>query len=208
MIYIRVNIGDFHPTQITIWMAEVKKKQKHIEALTHEQLHIFREEHIIPAVIGPEGKYYILDHHHMVLALELSGHEHAYCKVMKDLSTVEPKIFWKKMSQARWIHPYDENGKKKPVTEIPKRVQDLKDDPYRSLAACVREKQVFKKTFAPYAEFEWADFFRKHIAPDFVQGHFEEAVYISMGLADSAEAKHLSGWTWTMINTLKKQTEE
>jgi hypothetical protein len=199
MNYIKADIRDFHPTQITVGMAEVEKKQKKIEAMNTEELHTYRETHIIPVVIGPKKQYYILDHHHMVLALELAHHEHVYCKIVKDLSNLNDTLFWKKMTQARWIHPYDENGKKRPVTDIPQTIKELRDDPYRSLAAFVRDKQVYKKTFTPYAEFERADFFRKHIARDFVEKEFENTTYVAMGLADSQEAKYLSGWTGKLI---------
>lgn len=201
MEYIKADIRDFHPTQITVGMAEVEKKRQKIEAMNEEELHTYREGHIVPVVLWPQKHYYILDHHHMVLALELTKHEHVYVKVLKDLSAETESVFWKKMTQARWTHPYDENGVKRPFTDIPAKVKDLRDDPYRSLAAFVRDKQVYNKTFKPFAEFEWADFFRKHIARDFVEKEFDNAVYVAMGLANSQEAKYLSGWTGKLITS-------
>ena len=203
MPYIKWEIHKFHPTQITVGMKEVEEKKAHIEKLTHGELHTYREEHVVPVVIGPEWKYFIIDHHHFVLALELANHDHCYCKIVKDLSTLPSEIFWKKMNQARWVHPYDENGKKRAISEIPSIVKKLKDDPYRSLAAFVRNTWIFKKTLSPFAEFEWADFFRKHIAKDFIHQDFDKSIFIAMWLADSLEAKHLPGWIWKIISNKK-----
>lgn len=35
-------------------MKEVEEKKAHIEKLTHGELHTYREEHVVPVVIGPE----------------------------------------------------------------------------------------------------------------------------------------------------------
>lgn len=51
MEYIKADIRDFHPTQITVGMAEVEKKRQKIEAMNEEELHTYREGHIVPVVL-------------------------------------------------------------------------------------------------------------------------------------------------------------
>ena len=51
-------------------------------------------------------------------------------------------------------------------------VEDMNDDPYRSLAGALRRRGGFAKDATPFSEFVWADFFRprfkrRELAEDF-----------------------------------------
>ena len=52
----------------------------------------------------------------------------------------------------------------------------LVDDPYRSVAAEVRERGGFAKESAPFEEFQWADFFRRRIPARLVKKDFDGAL--------------------------------
>ena len=58
-------IHDLHPTQITVGMIEVHDKKKHLAALSAAEQKAFMQAHPIPAVVGPAGKLFITDHHHL-----------------------------------------------------------------------------------------------------------------------------------------------
>jgi hypothetical protein len=62
-----------------------------------------------------------------------------------------------------WIHPYDVAGKRRGFSALPSRLQDLRDDPCRSLAGEVRQAGGFAKDISPYVEFLWADYFRRKV---------------------------------------------
>jgi len=53
---------------------------------------------------------------------------------------------------ARCLHPFDHTGKRRPYTDIPARVTDLADDPYRSLAGMLRAAGGFAKDTSPFAD--------------------------------------------------------
>jgi Putative ParB-like nuclease len=99
------------------------------------------------------------------------------------------------MEHQRWVHPYDETGRKRDFGEIPHHLKFLRDDPYRSLAAYVRNAGGYRKVPAPFAEFAWADYFRKRIEPAALAKHrFEAAVEQGIVLARDAAAAQLPGY--------------
>jgi hypothetical protein len=71
----------------------------------------------------------------------------------------------------------------------------LEDDPFRSLAGAVRRAGGFAKDTTPYAEFLWADFFRRRIKSKEVQKRFAPAVQRALVLAKSEDARYLPGWS-------------
>jgi hypothetical protein len=189
-----VEIHRLRPTQITVGMIEVDDKRARLEALKkHEQQEVL-EAHPIPAVWGPDGKLYITDHHHLARAAAEADIESGFFSVEEDFSKVPIAQFWPKMSAACWVHPIDEHGTAQPFTEIPCHLQELRDDPYRSLACYVRNAGGFNKTPTAYAEFLWADFFRNRVLIGPKRKDFDVAVQQALALATSAAAASLPGY--------------
>ena len=58
----------------------------------------------------------------------------------------------------------------------------------------VRNAGGYEKTGKAYAEFVWADFFRRNVAVEIVTGDFEAAVRAAVPLARSRRAKSLPGY--------------
>jgi len=189
-----VEIHRLRPTQITVGMIEVGDKRARLEALKKHEQHEVLEAHPIPAVWGPDGKLYITDHHHLARAAAEAGIESGFFLVEEDFSKVPIAQFWPKMSAAGWVHPIDEHGKTQPFTEIPCHLQELRDDPYRSLACYVRNAGGFNKTPTAYAEFLWADFFRSRVPIGPKRKDFDVAVQEALALATSAAAASLPGY--------------
>jgi hypothetical protein len=79
-------------------------------------------------------------------------------------------------------------------SRLPARLAELIDDVYRSLAAYVRNAGGYEKTGKAFAEFIWADFFRRNVAVEIVTGDFEAAVRAAVPLARSRRAKGLPGF--------------
>ena len=183
------------PTQMTVGYAEVLFKREHWRAMNREQRHAFIEDHSIPAVAGPDGRHFIVDHHHLCLALLEEGVADVRLALLADLSTLDPEEFWLVMDHRQWAHPYDDRGHRQPLDRIPKKLGKLADDPYRSLAAAVRMAGGYPKDQTPFAEFQWADFFRRRIAAGLLRRDPNAALSQSLSLAHSTEAMHLPGWT-------------
>ena len=117
-----------------------------------------------------------------------------------DLSGVDGMPFWQTMEFHRWSHPYDRNGKRCDYGDIPASIDDLRDDPYRSLAGSVRNAGGFAKDAVPYAEFLWAEFYRSRIDKRELKHSAEGELASSMllravALAHGDAARYLPGWS-------------
>jgi hypothetical protein len=188
------SLKDLHPTQLTIGMIVVQDKKKHLEGMSQGDRQSFMKAHAMPAVIGPQGRLYITDHHHLGRAALDAGLTSAFFEVDADLSKCSVEAFWKEMHESQWVHPLDANGVRHLYSTIPDTLGKLVDDVYRSLAGYVRDAKGYDKTPTAFAEFIWADFFRRNIAVETVHADFHTAVQAGISLAQSRWAKNIPGY--------------
>lgn len=191
-----VPLEELRPTQMAVGMRAVDAKREKVErrARNNRKLRRFLEDRPIPAVRGPNDDLFIIDHHHLSLALLKSDVEEAFVTVVGDLSHLPRKRFLHKMAGLGLLHAYDGHGRAVPPTKLPERLDDLRSDPYRDLAWSVRGAGGFAKTGKPYAEFRWADFFRTRIPRSTVRRDFDYAHDRAMWLARSREAARMPGY--------------
>ena len=197
--FIDAKLLDLHPTQMTAGFAEVALKRREWAGLSRKERKALLASHWFPAVLGPRGRSYIVDHHHLGLALLEEGVERVKLMVLEDLSYLAPTIFWRVMEQRNWVHPFDASGKRQPCTLIPARIPDLADDPHRSLAGMLRSAGGFAKDASPFAEFLWADYLRPHISRSQIRRTLDAALREAQGLAKSPLARYLPGWSGVML---------
>jgi hypothetical protein len=189
-----VPIGDLRPTQITVGMREVVEKRQRWREHKGKKRSEFLGKHMIPVILGPKQRPYVIDHHHLARALFDEGTKNVLITVMADLKALEPEAFWVVLDHRGWVHPYDENGQRRGFRAIPKSVSDLLDDPFRSLAGELRRAGGFAKETTPFSEFLWADFLRRRIERKAVEKDFAKAMEKALALAKSQEAHYLPGW--------------
>jgi hypothetical protein len=177
-------------------MRAVAAKREKVErrARSSRKLRRFLEDRPIPAICGPDDDFFIIDHHHLGLALLKSDVEEAFIAVVGDLSYLSCGGFLQRMAALGMLHAYDGHGRPVSATKLPTRLDDLRCDPYRDLAWSVREAGGFAKTGMPYAEFRWADFFRARIPRSTVQRDFDYAHDRAIWLARSREAARMPGF--------------
>jgi hypothetical protein len=175
-------------------MIEVEAKRKQLAALSPKDQQEFLESHPMPVVIGPGKKLYITDHHHLARAVLEAGVDSGYFTVDADFGSHELEEFWRKMDENSWVHPLDQNGVRHHYTSIPNHLNQLVDDIYRSLAGFVRDAGGYEKTRTAFAEFIWADFFRRNVAIEDVNADFHGAVRLAHRLARSPLAKAIPGF--------------
>jgi len=187
-------LEELRPTQITVGMKEVDKKRKEYAALKPKQRQALMCEQLFPVVKGLKGKYFILDHHHAALAMLQEGAKSIQAGLVQDLSHLAESAFWTYLDHLSWMHVYDQRGRKRGFREIPRRLQDLIDDPYRSFAGAIREAGGFSKPPEPFQEFLWANYFREHLALKSLKRDWDEAIDKGLELARSKDAKHIPGW--------------
>ena len=189
-----IPIDRLRPTQVTVGMHEVKTKRWALRQRATRRIGRFLGDHMIPVILGPGNRHYIIDHHHLALALLGAGVKNVLVTVIADLSMLEPDQFWIVLDHHSWVHPYDQDGRRVNFTKIPKSVDRLKDDPFRSLAGELRRAGGFAKDTTPFSEFLWADFLRRHLERRRVKQDFSAAVRQAMKLAKSQDAHYLPGW--------------
>ena len=188
-----IPISELRPTQITVGMREVRDRRTRIRKSKDNKIGAFLGDHMIPVILGPKRRNYIIDHH-LSLALHREEIENVLVTVIADLSTLEMDSFWVVLDSRGWTHPYDEHGKRCDFSEIPKSVTGLRDDPFRSLAGELRRLGGYAKDTTPFSEFLWADFLRRRMKRAHVDKHFDAALKEAMKLAKSKDAHYLPGW--------------
>jgi hypothetical protein len=189
-----VPIADLRPTQMTVGLREVEAKRQSWREREGGRAEGFLGSHMIPAIKGPKARLYIIDHHHLVRALHDEGQKQVFVNVIADVSWLSTAAFWVVCEHRNWAHPYDSEGRRRSIELMPKRIEKLEDDPYRSLAGELRRLGGFAKDVTPYSEFLWADFLRRRIGRRLVDADFEKALKKALKLAKGQEASYLAGW--------------
>jgi hypothetical protein len=189
-----VPIVDLRPTQITVGMREVRAKQKRWRETSGKKGGKFLGSHMIPVVLGPKHRSYVVDHHHLARALHEEGVKEVAVTAIANLSALDSDAFWTVMDNRNWMHPFDANGVRQHYDDIPKSVTGLVNDPFRSLAGELRRAGGFAKDTTPFSEFLWADFLRRRLKRKNVDRDFDHALEQALEFAKSVDANYLPGW--------------
>jgi hypothetical protein len=189
-----VKIATLRPTQMTLGLREVDRKRAQWREIAAREGSDFLGRHMIPVVLGPKSVPFIIDHHHLVRALHEEGVSQVLVSVLADLHHLKKPAFWTFMDNRNWLHPFDAEGTRQPHDKLPKGIEAMKDDPYRSLAGEVRRAGGYAKDDTPYSEFLWADFLRRRIGAKLVESHFDKAVLKALDETRQADASYLPGW--------------
>jgi len=113
---------------------------------------------------------------------------------LADLHDLAKDEFWTFLDNSDWCHAYDAEGKRHALSDIPKRMTELADDPFRSLVGELIRAGGCARSDRPFFEFLWADFLRRRIKTQIVEEDFGTALVQALQLARSEAAKALPGW--------------
>ena len=92
---IQMKLEELKPTQGAVGYDEVEFKRQQWRARTNlEKAHLIYE-HPFPAVRGPDGKYFMIDGHHLGLALLKEGVDVVLIKLAEDYSHMDDKGGWR-----------------------------------------------------------------------------------------------------------------
>jgi hypothetical protein len=187
----RAEILSLRPTQLTVGMREVSKKQDKIAGRCSSAMVIPR----IPALLGPARQLYLHDRHHYSLALHRMGVKQVEVEIVEDLSHLDAGTFWLTLALRSWARPIDGTGKRHQFIHMPASILGLEDDPFRSLAGELRRLGFFVKDTAPYTDFAWADFLRHRMRRARVDSSFDAAMDEAIAVVrETPEARLLPGW--------------
>ncbi|MBV8824824.1 MAG: chromosome partitioning protein ParB, partial [Hyphomicrobiales bacterium] len=154
----------------------------------------FLGRHMIPVVLGPKGRHYVIDHHHLARALHEERVPDVLVAVVHNFSKLDRETFWFNLDNRALMHPFDDEGRRRGYQDIPDQISKLVDDPYRSLAGELRREGGFAKDTTPFSEFLWADFYRNRIKRKSIENDFAHAMEQALQLAKSEDANYLPGW--------------
>lgn len=190
----QIPLAELRPTQITVGFREVQAKRKAWAKLSQDERNKAISEEFFPAVRGPGKKYFVLDRHHAALALTREKAECVQVGLVRNLSALSEHDFWIFLDHYSWMHCYDASGKRRQLDEIPKRFEDMQDDPYRSLAGELRDSGGYSKVDVPFLEFLWANQLRQRIPKALLKEDPKKALAKALKLASSKEFSFLPGW--------------
>lgn len=189
-----VSIDSLRPTQITVGMREVKEKRLRWREYPKDKKAEFLGRHMIPVIFGPKERAYVVDHHHLARALHEEGVEQVLVSVVANLRKLDQDEFWAFLDHRGWVYPYDADGVRQGFDSIPKSVEDLIDDPFRSLAGKLRQAGGFAKDTTLFSEFLWADTLRRRMTRETLEKDFDAALRDALVFAKSHDANYLPGW--------------
>ena len=194
----RQKILKLKPTQFAIGMLEVEEKIALVRSYGRKQLRAFIDDNPVPVVVGPGGDLFIIDHHHFLAVCYHVGIKKVRVQVVKDLSrsSLSYAQFWKWMFRTRNAYPFCQFGEgPRKAIYLPKDIRGLADDPYRSLAWFVRKAGGFENSERNFAEFKWANFFRRRRLLDrYGPDGMSRALVTAVSLAQTSAAKRLPGF--------------
>ena len=89
-----VPVADLVPTQMTVGMREVGVKRRRWRERSSREAANYLTKLRIPVVLGPNGRHYLIDRHHHILALHDEGIRELTVSLVANLSTLGFDKFW------------------------------------------------------------------------------------------------------------------
>src|SRR3984957_16397191 len=114
-----VPIANLRPTQITVGFHEVAEKREAWRERSDGKGSAYLGRHMIPVILGPKGRPYVTDHHHMARALHDEAVKDVLVNVIADLRGLDKDSFWVVLDCRGWCHPYDAAGVRQDFSAIP-----------------------------------------------------------------------------------------
>ena len=185
-----LHVDEVRPTQFAVGSVAVTCKAQSISEKSKKKLkkYLAGEKRQIPAIVGPDGHFYMTDHHHLSTALYRAvsskwGNKSKvlHIKILDNFTTKDTSWgeFWAAMQKEHLSYNYDNKGiPNMTFALLPADVSGLLNDPYRTLSRWVRESCGYVKKGkeqcdgirtdhaheAPFfMEFFWGDFFRQNL---------------------------------------------
>lgn len=197
----RAPFEDLAPSQSNVGLRQVLDQVKELKGKSREELLKFLKKRPAPVVRGPNGRYHLLDRHHLSRTLAEMGASEFLVEIKQDWRNLTPTQFWKKMIELKWVWLKTAQGQSILPSALPTHVRLMGDDPYRSLAGAVQNANGFDKVDVYFLEFYWALFFRKTLphADLRTEAGFQKAVQMGIQIARSSAASGMPGYRPTNL---------
>jgi hypothetical protein len=186
------------PTQFSVGVLEVEHKVLEAQRLSKKKLTKLVRKTPVPIIVAPWGDLFVSDHHHFIFMCWHLKVRKLRVEIVKDYSRskLSYRQFWRRMVEDHCAHLYDQFGDgPREALYLPHDIRGLADDPYRSLAWMARKEGAYENSREQFAEFKWADFFRrKRLLARQGRSGFVPAVKEAWTLARSKGASQLPGY--------------
>jgi len=96
----RLSINELHPTQPGVGLLQVQTEAKALKHKSAKKLWALAEKKRIPVVIGPDGRFWLVDRHHLTRTLWSLGMREV--PVVIEGILTEPELFWSQMQAHHW----------------------------------------------------------------------------------------------------------
>lgn len=150
-----ISLAALRPTQSAVGMIQVEERAARMKGIS--DFARFTSKRPVPVVQAPDGGFYLTDSHHLASVLYRIGAKRVTAQVIGRFDN--PATFWPAMQTRHWVYLFDPKGNPITPSMLPKRIEDLADDPYRALASYAQDAGYFRKTDAYFMEFHWARYF-------------------------------------------------
>ena len=197
----KIKILDLKPMQIPAGMLEVQDKAKDLRAMKNKELEAWLKERSVPFIEDYKGRKRPVDHHHEARAAweadqdEIYAHRYLDDELHARLKALPRDQFYAVTRAMGLFYDRDQFGAgPHDPNHLPEDVRSMADDSFRSVAWQVRKRGGYDKTAVPFAEFQWAQYFRERVKTYPTRADFEAAVIEAMKIVHDAAAKNLPGW--------------
>jgi len=196
----RIELDELRPTQSDVGMIEVHTRENKIERRDEDELLKYflkgddGKGKLAKIVIGPRNQIWLVDGHHLARAFYDLEYKFLLAKVVGNFSNLTDEDFEELLVKKKWTWLQRwPKGATRPVqlkvSELPKSIGGLRNDPFRSLAWAVKAEGGFKESKEPYQQFYWSDFFREYITEAELNRDWDGSVQKALRLAWSEEAR-------------------
>lgn len=194
---LEVEVAALQPTQMCVGLAEVRNRQVDFSQESSEERRRYLGGKPVPLVRSREGQLWMVDRHHRLRALvELDPRAIAFGYVVHESSGFSRSEVLRDLQERGWLYLFDGRGQGPLApTDLPERLLDLQDDPYRSLVWKLKKEGLIEAApLIPFHEFRWGAWLRTRALPPFSSSQLEPALPAARALVRSAAAASLAGW--------------
>ena len=187
-----VPVADLVPTQMTVGMREVSFKRRRWRERSSRQAADYLNKLRIPVVLGPNARQYLIDRHHLILALRDEGIGEFTVSVVANLGTLVSTNSGQVLKgKTGLIHSTMRDGGVATTTCRRPSIA-CRTIPFARWREHSREPEGMPRMKRHISEFKWADFLRCRIPRELIERDFGRALAMAMHLAEGAEAKSLA----------------
>jgi hypothetical protein len=187
----QIRIDQLRPLQVGFGPGEVKSRLQNYIQKNLEQKKKYIQKKVVDVTIGPDAQIYLLDGHHMARLLIEANQPVILAKVNSIYKDGDLLRFYLDLDKNKNIYLFDGEKRIDPK-DLPKKISELKPDPYRDLAWELQNSGDIEEVQINFIEFEWARLlFRKKIAVSEINSDYAAAVAQARILSHGEEAKAL-----------------